>query len=37
MAFEALQNAGILGTDLLVILNDNQMFISHRVGAAGHF
>lgn len=35
MAFEALQNAGHLGTDLLVILNDNQMFISHRVGAFG--
>ncbi|HNA61167.1 MAG TPA: 1-deoxy-D-xylulose-5-phosphate synthase N-terminal domain-containing protein, partial [Elusimicrobiota bacterium] len=28
MAFEALQNAGHLGTDLLVVLNDNQMFIS---------
>ncbi len=37
MSFEALQNAGILGTDLLVILNDNQMFISHRVGAFGSF
>ncbi len=37
MAFEALQNAGILGTNLLVILNDNQMFISHRVGAVGAF
>src|SRR5262245_22719654 len=37
MAFEALQNAGILGTDLLVVLNDNQMFISHRVGAFGAF
>ena len=37
MAFEGLQNAGHLGTDLLVILNDNQMFISHRVGAVGAF
>ncbi|HRY30137.1 MAG TPA: 1-deoxy-D-xylulose-5-phosphate synthase, partial [Elusimicrobiota bacterium] len=37
MAFEALQNAGILGTNLLVVLNDNQMFISHRVGAFGAF
>ncbi|MBL0058088.1 MAG: 1-deoxy-D-xylulose-5-phosphate synthase [Elusimicrobia bacterium] len=37
MAFEALQNAGHLGTDLLVVLNDNQMFISHRVGAFGAF
>ena len=33
MAFEGLQNAGHLGSDLLVILNDNEMFISHRVGA----
>jgi len=37
MAFEGLQNAGNLGSDLLVILNDNQMFISHRVGAVGAF
>ena len=35
MSFEALQNAGHLGTDMLVVLNDNQMFISHRVGAFG--
>ncbi len=35
MAFEGLQNAGHLGSDLLVVLNDNQMFISHRVGAVG--
>lgn len=33
LSFEGLQNAGHLGNDLLVILNDNQMFISHRVGA----
>jgi len=33
LAFEGLQNAGHLGADLLVILNDNEMFISHRVGA----
>lgn len=37
MAFEGLQNAGQLATNLLVILNDNQMFISHRVGAFGAF
>ncbi|MFA5162828.1 MAG: 1-deoxy-D-xylulose-5-phosphate synthase [Elusimicrobiales bacterium] len=37
MAYEALQNAGHLGTDMLVILNDNQMFISHRVGQLGAF
>src|SRR5882724_5259057 len=29
MAFEGLQNAGQIGSDLLVVLNDNQMFISH--------
>ncbi len=33
LAFEGLQNAGHIGTDFLVILNDNEMFISHRVGA----
>ena len=35
MSFEALQNAGHLGKDLLVVLNDNEMFISNRVGALG--
>ncbi|MFA5858120.1 MAG: 1-deoxy-D-xylulose-5-phosphate synthase [Elusimicrobiota bacterium] len=33
MAFEALNNAGSLHNDMLVILNDNAMFISHSVGA----
>ncbi|MDI6757703.1 MAG: 1-deoxy-D-xylulose-5-phosphate synthase, partial [Endomicrobiia bacterium] len=33
LAFEGLQNAGHLGLDLLVVLNDNEMFISHKVGA----
>lgn len=37
MSYEALQNAGHLKKDLLVILNDNQMFISKRVGALGNF
>ncbi|OGR50814.1 MAG: 1-deoxy-D-xylulose-5-phosphate synthase, partial [Elusimicrobia bacterium GWA2_38_7] len=37
MAYEGLQNAGNIGADLLVVLNDNQMFISHRVGAMGTF
>lgn len=37
MAYEAMQNAGLLATDMLVILNDNQMFISKRVGALGQF
>ncbi len=32
LAFEGLQNAGTLGKDMLVILNDNQMFISKQVG-----
>ena len=35
MAYEAMQNAGLLRSDMLVILNDNQMFISQRVGALG--
>lgn len=35
MSYEAMQNAGLLGTDMLVVLNDNQMFISQRVGALG--
>ncbi|WP_394708810.1 1-deoxy-D-xylulose-5-phosphate synthase [uncultured Desulfobulbus sp.] len=33
MAFEALNNAGQLGTDITVILNDNEMSISKNVGA----
>jgi 1-deoxy-D-xylulose-5-phosphate synthase len=33
MAFEALNHAGSLSTDLLVILNDNEMSISENVGA----
>lgn len=36
-SYEGLTNAGSLGTDVLVVLNDNQMFISHRVGAMGTF
>jgi 1-deoxy-D-xylulose-5-phosphate synthase len=37
MAFEALNHAGTLDTDLLVILNDNEMSISEPVGAiSGH-
>ena len=37
MSYEGLQNAGHLGSDMLLVLNDNQMFISHRVGAMGAF
>lgn len=33
MAFEALNLAGHLGSPLVVVLNDNQMFISRNVGA----
>ncbi len=36
-AYEGLQNAGQVQTDLIVVLNDNQMFISNRVGALGAF
>ncbi|MBI5629482.1 MAG: 1-deoxy-D-xylulose-5-phosphate synthase [Elusimicrobia bacterium] len=36
-SYEGLQNAGMLQSDIVVILNDNQMFISHRVGALGTF
>jgi 1-deoxy-D-xylulose-5-phosphate synthase len=37
MAFEALNNAGTMGGDLLVILNDNDMSISHPVGALSNY
>ena len=37
MAFEALNNAGSLRTDLLVILNDNDMSISENVGALSKY
>jgi len=36
-AFEALNNAGTLGADVLVILNDNKMSISENVGAMSHY
>lgn len=37
MAFEALNDAGHSKTNLIVVLNDNEMSISHNVGAlAGH-
>ena len=37
MAFEALNNAGVSQTDLLVILNDNDMSISPPVGALNRY
>lgn len=37
MAFEALNHAGSLSTDLLVILNDNEMSISEGVGALSQY
>ncbi len=37
MAFEALNHAGQLKKNLLVVLNDNSMAISKRVGALGQY
>ena len=37
MAFEALNNAGVSGVDMLVILNDNDMSISPPVGALNRY
>lgn len=36
-AFEALNNAGAMDTDLLVVLNDNEMSISPNVGALNNY
>ncbi|MET0280899.1 MAG: 1-deoxy-D-xylulose-5-phosphate synthase [Steroidobacteraceae bacterium] len=37
MAFEALNHAGSGGTDMLVVLNDNEMSISEGVGALSQY
>jgi 1-deoxy-D-xylulose-5-phosphate synthase len=37
MAFEALNHAGSVQTDLLIILNDNDMSISENVGALSNY
>ncbi len=37
MAFEAMNNAGVLDGNLLVILNDNDMSISPPVGALNRY
>ncbi len=37
MAFEALNHAGSLDANLLIILNDNDMSISHNVGALTNY
>jgi len=37
MAFEAMNNAGVMDTDVLVILNDNDMSISPPVGALNKY
>ena len=37
MAFEALNNAGAMDANLLVVLNDNDMSISRNVGALNHY
>ena len=36
-AFEALNNAGHLGTNMIVILNDNEMSIAKNVGAMSEY
>jgi 1-deoxy-D-xylulose-5-phosphate synthase len=37
LAYEALNNAGAIGTDITVILNDNRMSISPNVGAMSKY
>jgi len=37
MAFEALNNGGVAGADMLVVLNDNDMSISPPVGALNRY
>ncbi len=37
LTFEGLNNTGQINTDLIVILNDNAMFISKRVGAISSY
>lgn len=37
MAFEALNHAGDIDADLLVVLNDNDMSISHNVGGLSNY
>jgi 1-deoxy-D-xylulose-5-phosphate synthase len=37
MAFEALNHAGQLGTDIIVVLNDNEMSISRNVGGLASY
>lgn len=37
LAFEGLNHTGHLGTDLIVVLNDNEMSISHNVGALSSY
>ncbi|HET6568986.1 MAG TPA: 1-deoxy-D-xylulose-5-phosphate synthase, partial [Rhodothermales bacterium] len=37
LAFEGLNNAGVSGTDLLVVLNDNHMSIDPNVGALNEY
>ena len=37
MAYEAMNHIGSLGSDVLIILNDNEMSISHNVGALSNY
>ena len=37
LAYEGLNNAGVLPSQLLIVVNDNKMSISHTVGALSHY
>ena len=37
MAYEAMNHIGSLGSDVLIVLNDNDMSISHNVGALSNY
>lgn len=37
LAYEGLNNAGVLPSQLLLVVNDNKMSISHTVGALSHY
>lgn len=37
MSFEGLSHAGVLGKNLIVVLNDNQMSIDHNTGALSRY
>jgi 1-deoxy-D-xylulose-5-phosphate synthase len=37
LAYEGLNNAGVLPSQFLIVVNDNKMSISHTVGALSHY